>query len=170
MILGHGGPPAAVIRRTLTETPTGNLLLRIAIVGLGPWGVCALERVVATAGHGLPPGLEVEVHVIEPGTPGSGVYDVTQPDYLLLNSTCGQVSLYPFADETDAPGYAVGLYDWATREGYRWVGDACAVDPAGRAIEPGDFLPRRLMGEYLHWFYLALVAGAPRSVHVAFHP
>jgi hypothetical protein len=145
-------------------------LLRIAIVGLGPWGVCALERVVSTARQGLPPGVEVEVHVIEPGTPGSGVYDVTQPDYLLLNSSCGAISLYPFVEGEDEPSYAVGLYDWARSEGYRWVGEACAVDPAGRAIEPGDFLPRRLMGEYLHWFYLALVAAAPAAVRVFFHP
>jgi hypothetical protein len=147
-----------------------TLLLRIAIVGLGPWGVCALERVVTTARQGLPADLEVEVHVIEPGTPGSGVYDVTQPDYLLLNSTCGQISLYPTIGEPDRPSYAVGLHEWATREGYRWVGEECAVDPAGRAIEPSDFLPRRLMGEYLHWFYLALVAAAPANVRVVFHP
>ena len=61
-------------------------MLRIAIVGLGPWGACALERVVTTARQGLRAGLEIEVHVIEPGTPGSGIYDVTQPDYLLLNA------------------------------------------------------------------------------------
>jgi hypothetical protein len=145
-------------------------LLRIAIVGLGPWGICALERLVTTARQGLAPGLEVEVHVIEPGTPGSGVYDVTQPDYLLLNNPCGQISLYPFASEPDQPGYGVGLFEWAVREGYRWVGDACARDPAGRPIDAHDFVPRRLMGEYLQWFYLALVAAVPPTVHIVHHP
>ena len=71
-------------------------MLRIAIVGLGPWGVCALERVVTTARQELRPGVDVVVHVIEPGTPGSGVYDVNQPDYLLLNNPCGELSLFPF--------------------------------------------------------------------------
>jgi hypothetical protein len=145
-------------------------LLRIAIVGLGPWGVCALERVVTTARQGLPPGLEVEVHVIEPGTPGSGVYDVTQPDYLLLNNPCGQISLYPYESEADQPGYGVGFYDWVGMQGYTWVNGGCALDPSGRPIEPHEFLPRRLMGEYLHWFYLALVAGCPAAVRVYFHP
>ncbi|MGD1050726.1 MAG: FAD/NAD(P)-binding protein [Solirubrobacteraceae bacterium] len=102
--------------------------------------------------------------------PAPRAYDVTQPDYLLLNSSCGAISLYPFTDGEDEPSYAVGLHEWAQSEGYRWVGDACAVDPGGRAIEPGDFLPRRLMGEYLHWFYLALVAAAPAAVRVIFHP
>ena len=66
-----------------------------------------------TARQELPPGADVAVHVIEPGTPGSGVYDVTQPDYLLLNNPCGQLSLYPFETESDQPCYGVGLYDWA---------------------------------------------------------
>ena len=145
-------------------------MLRIAIVGLGPWGVCALERVVTTARQELQSGLDVAVHVIEPGTPGSGVYDVTQPDYLLLNNPCGQLSLYPFETESDQPFYAVGLYDWAVARGYRWVGDRCAIDPMGQPIEPHHFLPRRLMGEYLQWFYQALLAGAPPGIHIVHHP
>ena len=93
-------------------------MLRIAIVGLGPWGACALERVVTTARHGLPAGLEIDVHVIEPGTPGSGVYDVTQPDYLLLNAPCGQLTLYPFATEATsratASDFTTGCWSAAT--------------------------------------------------------
>jgi len=145
-------------------------LLRIAIVGLGPWGVCALERVVTTARQEGQPGVNVAVHVIEPGTPGSGVYDVTQPDYLLLNNPCGELSLYPFETEDDQPCYGVGLYDWAVAQGYRWVGDRCVKDPAGQPIERHHFLPRRLMGEYLQWFYRALIVGAPPSVHIVHHP
>jgi uncharacterized NAD(P)/FAD-binding protein YdhS len=144
-------------------------LLRIAIVGLGPWGVCALERVVTTAHEELPRDVAVAVHVIEPGIPGSGVYDVTQPDYLLLNNPCGQLSLYPFETESYQPCYGVGLYDWAVARGYRWVGDRCAIDPTGQPIEPHHFLPRRLMGEYLQWFYRALLAGAPANLDIVHH-
>jgi hypothetical protein len=145
-------------------------LLRIAIVGLGPWGVCALERVVTTARQDLGPGVNIAVHVIEPGTPGSGVYDTGQPDYLLLNNPCGELSLYPFEIESDQPCYGIGLYDWAVGQGYRWVGDRCVKDRTGQPIEPHHFLPRRLMGEYLQWFYRALLAGAPPSVHIVHHP
>lgn len=143
--------------------------LRVAIIGIGPWGICALERIVTTARHGLRYGLELDVHVVEPGMPGAGVYDVTQPDYLLLNAPCGQLSMYPFATEADQPPYAVGLHEWVVSRGYRWVGDRCAVDPYGQPIEPHHFLPRRLMGEYLHWFYHALVSAAPRSVNIIPH-
>jgi hypothetical protein len=110
------------------------------------------------------------VHVVEPGKPGSGVYDLTQPDYLLLNAPCGQLSLYPYTSATDQPSYGVGLYDWVIAQGYRWVGDRCVVDPRGAPIEPHHFLPRRLMGEYLHWFYGALVAAAPPTVRIVHHP
>jgi hypothetical protein len=144
-------------------------LLRIAIVGLGPWGLSALERIVTAARQDLPLGVDVAVHVIEPGTPGSGVYDITQPDYLILNNACGELSLYPFQTESDQPGYGLGLCDWAVARGYRWVGDRCAIDPAGQPIEPHHFLPRRLMGEYLQWFYRALVAGAPPRMHIVHH-
>jgi hypothetical protein len=126
--------------------------------------------VVTTAREELRPGYDVAVHVIEPGTPGSGVYDVTQPDYLLLNNPCGELSLYPFETEDDQPCYGIGLYDWAVARGYRWVGERCAIDPAGQPIERHHFLPRRLMGEYLQWFYRALLAGAPPSVHIVHHP
>ncbi len=145
-------------------------MLRIAIVGLGAWGVCALERVITTARRELTPGQDVAVHVVEPGIPGSGIYDVTQPDYLILNNACGELSLYPFETESDQPCYAMGLYDWAVAQGYRWVGDRCVIDPMGRPIEPHHFLPRRLMGEYLQWFYRALLIGAPPNVHVVHHP
>ena len=116
------------------------------------------------------PGIDVAVHVIEPGTPGSGVYDVNQPDYLLLNNPCGELSLYPFETEPDQPCYGVGLYDWAVARGYRWVGDRCVIDPTGQPIERHHFLPRRLMGEYLQWFYRALLAGAPPGLHIVHHP
>lgn len=148
----------------------GNCMVKIAIVGLGPWGICALERIVSTARRGLRPGLEVEVHVVEPEVPGSGVYDVSQPDYLLLNNPCGQLSLYPFASEGDQPPYGLGLYDWCVEQGYRWVGDQCVIDPSGSPIEPHHFLPRRVMGEYLQWFYHALVAGAPATLEILYHP
>jgi hypothetical protein len=153
-----------------TGSLAGVVVLRIAIVGLGPWGLCALERVVTLARQELlPRRIDVEVYVVDPGTPGSGVYDITQPDYLLLNNPCGQLTLYPFEAYSGQPQYGLSLYDWTTAKGYRWVGNRCARDPAGEPIEPHHFLPRRLMGEYLQWFYRALLASAPPSVRVVHH-
>jgi hypothetical protein len=145
------------------------MTLRIGIIGLGPWGLCALERVITTARADGDASHALEIHIVEPRTPGSGVYDTRQPDYLLLNNPCGQLSLYPFADADEQPRYAVGLHDWAVRSGYRWVGDRCVIDSSGNPIESHHFLPRRVMGEYLKWFYETLVHEAPSNARILHH-
>lgn len=101
--------------------------------------------------------------------PGCGVYTIDEPDYLILNNACGQMSLYAAPDDGPAPLYGVGFYDWAVAQGYRWVGDTCRIDPSGRPLSPDDYLPRRLMGEYLAWFFDALVAEAPPGVEIVVH-
>ncbi len=89
-----------------------------------------------------------------------------QPDYLILNTPCGQVSLYPWQDAGPSPAYAVGLHEWVTSAGYRWVGDTCQIGRSGREITGDDYVPRRLMGEYLQWFYATLVASAPAKLEI----
>ena len=113
--------------------------MEIAIIGLGSWGLSFLERIVTGSRSQWGP---VRVHVVEPGTPGSGVYAVDQPDYLILNTPCGQVSLYPWQDEGPSPAYAVGLYEWVTATGYRWVGDDVPDRPIRARDHPGR-LPAR---------------------------
>ena len=112
----------------------------------------------------------VRLHVVEPGTPGSGVYAVDQPDYLILNTPCGQVSLYPWQDVGPSPA----VRPRAVRVGHRHrlpLGGRRLPRSAreGRKIGPDDYLPRRLMGEYLQWFYDTLVASAPPKVEVIHH-
>ena len=84
-------------------------MTEMAIVGLGSWGLCVLERTVNRARQ---VGTPVRLHVIEPGQLGGGVYAAEQPDYLVLNNACGQLSLYASPDG-DLPPYAVGLHEWA---------------------------------------------------------
>jgi uncharacterized NAD(P)/FAD-binding protein YdhS len=137
-----------------------------AIVGLGSWGLCVLERAVNRARH---ISSSVRVHVIEPGQLGGGVYSASQPDYLILNNPCGQLSLYAAPDENEDPAYALGLYEWALKRGYRRVGYEYKIGSAGETILATDYLPRRLMGEYLAWFYDTLVADAPSNIEIVRH-
>ena len=76
-----------------------------AIVGLGSWGLCVLERTVNRARH---VNTSVRVHVIEPGQLGGGVYSAAQPDYLILNNPCGQLSLYAAPDDDEDPSLRHG--------------------------------------------------------------
>src|SRR5579872_3984407 len=57
-----------------------RVTVRIAIIGLGPWGLCALERIITKVGLGARHSKQVQVDVIEPATPGTGIYDIAQPD------------------------------------------------------------------------------------------
>jgi hypothetical protein len=75
--------------------------LSVAIIGLGSRGLSVLERVLALAGSasaGADPDStgSVRVEVIDPTAAGAGVHG-PQPDYLLLNTTCAQVSMFPDA-------------------------------------------------------------------------
>ena len=142
-------------------TPT-----EVAVVGLGPWGLATVERLVTVAGRRQTP---LVIHVIEPGVPGAGIFSVDGPDYLPLNTPCGQHVMFPSMGHGEPPPYAKSLYSWARQEGYRWVADQCRKTRLGRSITPDDFLPQRLMGEWLHWTYTQLVASLPPWVSVHHH-
>jgi uncharacterized NAD(P)/FAD-binding protein YdhS len=141
-------------------------MIEMAIVGLGSWGLCVLERTVSRARQARTP---VRVHLVEPARLGGGAYAAEQPDFLVLNNACGQLSLYAAPDGDAFPPYAVGLYQWAVACGYRWVGYECRIGAGGDPILPTDYLPRRLMGEYLGWFYNTLVDYAPPNLEIVRH-
>lgn len=143
----------------------------VAIVGLGPRGLGVLERVVTLAKRRGPAGGPVRVEVVDPTCSGAGVHDRSQPDYLLLNTTCAQVSMFPDAatvgDDVDAPGPT--LHEWVTARGLRLAADGCTVGREGRAIRPTDFLPRRILGDYLAWVRDEVLRRAPSHVDVRLH-
>jgi len=149
------------------SSPRGQL--EVAIIGMGAWGLAVLERLLTVIREGGSGVSEVVIHVVEPGKPGSGVYSVDLPGYLVMNTPCGQISLYPGEEPDASLPYQVGLFSWAKRSGYRWHGDLCLPQPGGREISESDFLPRSLVGRYLQWFYEALVSSPPLGVTVQLH-
>ncbi len=144
-----------------------DALIEVAIIGLGSWGLCALERII-DAGRRVP-SRAISVHVVEPGRPGGGLYSHAGPDYLILNTPCGQHSMYPDPERVGEDRLGKSFYEWVVERGYRWHGHECRISTTGQAISPHDFLPRRLMGEYLEWFYQALLMEAPPNVSVVHH-
>jgi uncharacterized NAD(P)/FAD-binding protein YdhS len=146
----------------------------VAVIGLGSRGLGVLERVVTLAKRRGPAAGPVRVDVVDPTCSGAGVHDRDQPDYLLLNTTCSQVSMFPDAatvgDAVDAPGPS--LYEWVTARGLRLADDGCTVgggDSAGRPIRPTDFLPRRVLGDYLAWVLDEVRGRAPAHVEIRLH-
>jgi uncharacterized NAD(P)/FAD-binding protein YdhS len=141
----------------------------VAIIGLGSRGLGVLERIVALAG--TEQAGQIIIHVIDPACTGAGVHDVGQPDYLLLNTTCGQVSMFPGQLSVGAATASSGpnLHKWATARGLRMAADGFTLGPAGRELNATDFLPRRLLGEYLSWFYAQVKRELPGHVRLAEH-
>jgi uncharacterized NAD(P)/FAD-binding protein YdhS len=144
----------------------------VAIIGLGSRGLSVLERIVTLARRAGPDAGQVRVDIIDPSCAGSGVHHPGQPDYLLLNTTCSQVSMFPdsctVGAEAGEPGPS--LYAWVTERGLRLAADGCTVGETGRPIRPTDFLPRRVLSEYLAWFLWQLRAAAPGHVQLVMHP
>jgi len=143
----------------------------VAVIGLGSRGLSVLERIVTLAKRAAAAAGRVRVEVIDPSCAGAGVHGTGQPDYLLLNTTCAQVSMFPDAgtvgDQVDQPGPS--LYEWVTERGLRLGADGYTVGAQGRPIRPTDFLPRRVLGEYLGWFLEQIRQRAPGHVEVIPH-
>jgi uncharacterized NAD(P)/FAD-binding protein YdhS len=140
----------------------------IAIVGLGPWGLAFLERLVALSAVD-PQTSPVVAHVIDPGAPGCGAFETDLPDYLILNTPCGWHSVAPVLDPPHPGDERLGLLDWLVERNYRWEGDRCVPGGTGRPIGADDFLPRRVMGAYLEWSFHVLLASAPAHLSIVHH-
>lgn len=117
--------------------------LRVAIVGLGPKGLFALERLLGKA----QPGARLSVDIFEPHpVPGAGpVYDPSQPDYLRMNFAAEAVDMW-WRDgvSTERPTFV----EWRRSRG---GGD-----------EP--YPPRAEVGSYLSGGFARLKREAPEGV------
>lgn len=148
------------------ETTSGGAIpLRIGIVGLGSRGLGILERLLALAPR-LAPRL-IEVTIFEPDRPGSGLHRSDQPDYLLLNTIACQLSVFPDRAAIGATGRSgPDFYTWCAERRLRLSEDGQVSLDAGRPVEPTDFLPRRLLGEYLNWAYASITNQLPFNVRL----
>lgn len=79
-----------------------------------------------------------------------------------------------FPDETTIKdnSYKKGpnLYSWANSNNYKIKSDGFTVSKSeGRDVLETDFLPRRILGEYLIWFYKEITKDLPRNVKIIPH-
>ncbi|MYM87423.1 hypothetical protein GTP91_09550 [Rugamonas sp. FT82W] len=142
----------------------------VTIVGMGPRGLSAFERLAAAAASLQ---LPLDINLIEPGDCGPGVHGTRQPQHLLINTIASQVTLFPAPGAVQhAPVCATpSLTTWARQQGYRRVGERYyRLDGHGGAeITETDYLPRSLLGEYLAWGYRRIAAALPSSVRLTHH-
>ncbi|WP_231663448.1 FAD/NAD(P)-binding protein [Halomonas sp. IOP_31] len=134
--------------------------LSIAIVGLGPRGINVLERITAHASYGTN-APRLQLHLIDPGVPGTGIHHPDQPDYLLLNTVASQITMFMDKTIENAGPLLPGpsLYEWAAGTQY-----------LDSSMGSNSYLPRRLFGEYLNWVFHYLVLRLERYCDVHLHP
>lgn len=128
--------------------------LRVAIVGLGPKGLFALERLLDHA-SALTAGAGVTVDVFEPHrAPGAGPnYDPSQPAYLRMNIAAPHLDMWWPANRTVPSGERPSFETWRAGR-----------DPRG-ARDP--FPPRALVGHYLEDGLATILRHTPPGARVA---
>ncbi|WP_077489320.1 FAD/NAD(P)-binding protein [Sinomonas mesophila] len=149
-------------------------MLRVAVVGGGPRGASAVERLLANAAQradsgSLSPGLEITVY--DPFEPGPGrVWRTGQPRLFLMNTQAFYPTLIP-SEPGLAPPLAGGSFDeWRAAE--RAAAKAGRSDLAPQeqaellALESRDFAPRALYGRYLARTWQAVTEAAPAGTAV----
>ncbi|MEU6668403.1 FAD/NAD(P)-binding protein [Streptomyces sp. NPDC046727] len=141
----------------------------VAIIGMGSRGLGLLERLVA---HSLTRPTPMTVHLVDPQPFGPGFHLADQPDHLLLNTVCSQLTA--FADERmvegPAPLAGPSLAEWCQERDLRLADDGHTVRAGeGRPVRPNDFLPRRLLSEYLAWAAGEIAAAAPDCLTIVRH-
>ncbi|MDF1740072.1 MAG: FAD/NAD(P)-binding protein [Verrucomicrobiales bacterium] len=134
-------------------------MYRFAIVGVGPKGTYALERLLAGLANQRSHD-EVEIDLFEAsGFFGSGqIYSPLNPDYLLLNYSADNVDMWSNRGRNDS-----GV-SW-TPTLLEWLNQTLAASYTG-----DDFVPRQLVGRYLHDGFEDLVFSAPPTVTIRIFP
>lgn len=135
----------------------------IGIIGMGPRGLALFDRLSDTFSA---LNSRIEVHIFEPKEPGSGVHTSDQPDYLLTNTVCSQITAFGrVAKPSLRPIGCPSLFEWARARSYE-VTDS---DNVLRLVHENDYLPRAILGRYLAWAFQYILRNLPEGVTVVLH-
>ncbi|KAK7757602.1 hypothetical protein SLS62_000617 [Diatrype stigma] len=178
-------PSAEVNAKFASETAAhhtqSHTHVHAAIVGAGPRGTSALERLCASTLDFLPPGARLTVHVVDPSPPGAGrVWRTDQSSELLMNTVTSQVTLFTDESVICAGPIRSGptLYEWAAAEAEAEAQEKAAAavgsqpEKQGQKLQllgPDDYPTRAQYGRYLEWVFDEVVSTAPANVDVEVH-
>ncbi|SCX35904.1 FAD/NAD(P)-binding protein [Agrobacterium rosae] len=146
-------------------------IIRIAIVGAGPRGTIALERICASSPE-IAADASIEVHIIDPEVFGAGrVWRTGQNKLLLMNTVASDVTV--FTDPTvqcEGPLVAgPSQYEWASLVASGEIPASGEVRAEAARMKPWSYATRAFQGHYLSWAFEHIVASAPANVSVHRH-
>ncbi|MCD0460174.1 FAD/NAD(P)-binding protein [Roseiconus lacunae] len=129
--------------------------VRVAVIGCGPRGSYCLEsllrQIKANGGSG-----DIEITIFEPSKfPGAGiVYDPRQPHYLRMNLAAGQIDFWSLDNDKHAKNRRhLSLLRWLDKH-----------HPQHAYADA--YVPRAVVGEYLHECYQATIEELSKYCHV----
>lgn len=127
-----------------------NAPTKVVLVGLGPKGLFALERLLDAARRSA---TALDVHVLEPhAVPGAGpVYDPGQPRYLRMNFAAENIDLWPPGSGAVPPAVQRSFSQWRTTS------------------QAERYPPRAEVGGYLADGMALLCRHAPDGVTITIH-
>ncbi|WP_067687290.1 FAD/NAD(P)-binding protein [Nocardia jejuensis] len=146
--------------------------VEIAVIGAGPRGVIAVERLCCNAidlGIGTP----IVVHLIDPFPAGAGrIWHTDQPRELLMNTVASDITV--FTDDTvQCAGPIVpgpSHYQWAhavAQGDIRASGEETRRE--AQRMLPWSYPTRPMQGEYLQWALRRIISEAPPNIEVHVH-
>ncbi len=144
--------------------------LRVAIVGLGPKGLFALERLLH---HARREGAALDVDVFEPHpVPAAGpVYDPGQPAYLLMNFAADQLDMWCADNACVATSERLDFVAWRRRSPASDEIRSSGCDVTGSAeLDEARYPPRAQVGRYLAEGLELLRSRLPAGTRVTLRP
>lgn len=130
---------------------------RIGIVGGGPKGMYALERLLHTVQQEA---YEEPIHVIwfneNPHFGSGNNYSVYQPDDLLINYCIGNIDGWLRDDINEQVREQLSLRDWIAK-----------YQTTDSEVTPTDFASRGLVGFYLQDIFMQLQSSLPQQVTIS---
>ncbi|MDQ3633784.1 MAG: FAD/NAD(P)-binding protein [Acidobacteriota bacterium] len=128
----------------------------IAIIGGGPKGLYALERLTAELAKS-PANKQIEIHIFNKTSNfGSGeIYAPNQPDYLMINFCIGNINMWiDEAPESVSPE-TLSLTDWLRQ---KLLGKV--------EVSELDYAPRGVVGQYLEEGFKSILGNLPTNISV----
>lgn len=151
-----GKENAAFLRQLISTKYCPESTFRVAIVGGGPKGVYAIERLASWWQHHFPERCIDMVVFNETDAFASGPnYDPTQPDYLLMNYPLGRVSFWtdePHQLVSDRPSLREFLMTHSRNTHH--------------VVDAEDYTTRALTGAYLQHSLVQVIKSLPGTIRL----
>lgn len=131
---------------------------KIAIIGAGPYGLVALDRLIKQA-----PAEKIELLFFDSVGLGGHVWRKDQSDQVIMNTVMQHVTLF---SEDEGPNLA----EWSQTEAGAFLTDFDYEETllSETNLTENDYCQRRYYGAYQHWFFERVTSELPENVTVNF--